>query len=97
MQDDTPVLERCEAEGIAYLPFFPLGGGRAVNPAEENALDAVAVKHGVTKAQAALAWMLRRSPAVLAIPGTSSVAHLDENVAAAAIVLDDEDMRAIGS
>lgn len=94
-QDDAPVLDRCAAMGIAYLPFFPLAGGRAVNQAEVNALSAVAAKHGATPAQVALAWMLHRSPAVLAIPGTSKVAHLEENVASAALVLDDDDLTAL--
>ncbi len=92
-QVDTPTLERCAAEGIAYLPFFPLGGGAPPGGyAAEKALAAVAARHGVTAAQAAIAWLLHRSPVVLPIPGTGRVAHLEENVAAASITLDGDDL-----
>jgi aryl-alcohol dehydrogenase-like predicted oxidoreductase len=87
-QDDRDLLARCEKDGIAFVPFFPLGGHALV---ESETLDRVAARHGATAAQIALAWLLDSSPAMLAIAGTSSVAHLEENVAAAAIRLTDSD------
>jgi aryl-alcohol dehydrogenase-like predicted oxidoreductase len=83
------VLAYCERHGIAFLPWFPLEAGRLTgdNP-PDSALRDVAAARGITPAQAALAWLLARSPVMLPIPGTSSVAHLEENVAAAAIRLD---------
>ncbi|HEX8912805.1 MAG TPA: aldo/keto reductase [Humisphaera sp.] len=94
------VVDYCEREGIAFLPYGPLGAG-PFDPASplskaDGPLGAVAAAKGVTPAQVALAWLLRRSPAVLPIPGTTSAAHLEENVAAARVVLTDEDVRAIG-
>ncbi len=89
-QADAQMLARCEAEGIAYLPFFPLGGGRGL-----ETLTAVAAKYGAMPAQIGLAWLLATSPVMLPIPGTSSVAHLEENVAAAGIVLDAVDIAAL--
>ena len=94
-QVDAPTLARCEAEGIAYLPFFPLGAGRVAT--QETALDAVAAKHGATTSQIAVAWLLHRSPAILVIPGTSKVTHLEENVAAATLTLDDDDLSALAA
>jgi Aldo/keto reductases, related to diketogulonate reductase len=76
---------------IAYLPFFPLGAGR-VATATGNALGAVAARHDATPAQVAIAWLLGRSPVMLPIPGTSKVAHLEDNVAAAALRLDTADL-----
>jgi aryl-alcohol dehydrogenase-like predicted oxidoreductase len=90
-QSDAATLEMCAAQNIAYLPFFPLGGGRAAT-ATGNALGAVAAKHNATPAQVAIAWLLGRSPAMLPIPGTSKVAHLEDNVAAAALRLDAADL-----
>ncbi len=90
-QSDARTLEMCAAQNIAYLPFFPLGAGRAVS-ASGNALGAVAAKHNATPAQVAIAWLLGRSPAMLPIPGTSKVAHLEDNVAAAALRLDAADL-----
>ncbi|AGZ42161.1 oxidoreductase [Actinoplanes friuliensis] len=78
-QDDT-LVDRCAREGIAFVPFFPLGG---FSPLQHGVLDAVAARLGASAQQVALAWLLQRSPTVLLIPGTSSVAHLRENVAAA--------------
>ena len=86
---DSPTLERCAAEGIAYLPFFPLAGGRA---GQDAGLAAVAAKHGASPAQVSIAWLLARSPVMVPIPGTGRVAHLRENVAAADLVLDDDDL-----
>ena len=90
-QSDAATLDLCAANGMAYLPFFPLGAGRAVT-ATGNALGAVAAKHDATPAQVAIAWLLARSPAMLPIPGTSKVAHLEDNVAAAALRLDPDDL-----
>jgi aryl-alcohol dehydrogenase-like predicted oxidoreductase len=88
-RDDQPVLDRCAAAGIPYLPFFPLvaGGGDG-----DDRLTGVASRHGVSPTQVALAWLLRRSPVMLPIPGTSSVAHLEENIAAAGLRLTDSDL-----
>ncbi|WP_333770307.1 oxidoreductase [Streptomyces sp. IBSBF 2435] len=81
---DDALLDRCAAEGIAYAAFFPLGG---FTPLQSATLDAVAARIGATPQQTALAWLLQRSPAIVLIPGTSSVAHLRENIAAADLVL----------
>jgi aryl-alcohol dehydrogenase-like predicted oxidoreductase len=88
-RDDEPVLDRCTALGIPYLPFFPLAMGRV---GDDDRLATIASRHGVTPAQAALAWLLNRSPVVLPIPGTSKVAHLEENLAAAAVRLTPADL-----
>jgi aryl-alcohol dehydrogenase-like predicted oxidoreductase len=90
-QSDAATLDLCAANGMAYLPFFPLGAGRAVT-ATGNALGSIAAKHDATPAQVAIAWLLARSPAMLPIPGTSKVAHLEDNVAAAALRLDPDDL-----
>jgi len=76
------VLKACEKLGIAFLPWYPLGAGRSLTMAKVKKL---ADKHGVSAAQVALAWLLARSPVMLPIPGTASLAHLEENVAAAAL------------
>jgi aryl-alcohol dehydrogenase-like predicted oxidoreductase len=88
-----PVLEACEKQGIAFLPYFPLLAGK---PNETAAVEKVAKKHGKKPGQIALAWLLHRSKVMLPIPGTSKVAHLEENVEAAKIALDDEDMKTLG-
>ncbi|MEW2526489.1 oxidoreductase [Streptomyces sp. NPDC047071] len=88
------LVERCARQGIAFVPFFPLGGAGAPHVA---ALRRVAERHGASAAQVGLAWSLSVSPAVLAIPGTSSLAHLEENVAAAALSLDSEDLAVLGA
>ena len=89
------VVEHCEREGIAFIPWYPLGAGKLTRKAEEARarLERVAERHGATPLQAALAWLFARSPVMLNIPGTSKVKHLDENVAAAALALTDEDMQ----
>ncbi|MFP4311421.1 MAG: aldo/keto reductase [Nitriliruptoraceae bacterium] len=79
------VLEECEREGIGFLPWFPVKVGELARPG--GPLDALAAETGATPAQLALAWLLHRSPVMLPIPGTSSLAHLEENVAAAEVVL----------
>jgi aryl-alcohol dehydrogenase-like predicted oxidoreductase len=82
-QDDA-LVDRCAAEGIAYAPFFPLGG---FTPLQSRVLTDVAARLDASAHQVALAWLLQRSPTIVLIPGTSSVAHLRENVAAADLVL----------
>lgn len=84
---DHPVLDRCSELGIAYLPFFPLEMG---NIALDQALQAIAGSVGASPAQLVLAWLLQRSPVMAPIPGTSSLQHLEENVAAASLVLSRE-------
>jgi len=79
------VLDYCEKHGIGFIPWFPLGAGDLSKPG--SALDAIAHAHGATSGQIALAWLLQRSPVMLPIPGTSKVAHLEENVVAADIKL----------
>lgn len=85
-RDDDALIDELAAEGIAYVPYFPLGG---FSPLQSDTLNALAARRGVTPMQLALAWLLRRSPNILLIPGTSSLGHLEENLAAAAIELDD--------
>jgi pyridoxine 4-dehydrogenase len=80
-----PVLDYCEREGIGFIPWFPMATGRLARPG--GPLQRIADEHAVTPAQLALAWLLQRSPVLLPIPGTSTVAHLEENVAAALIEL----------
>jgi pyridoxine 4-dehydrogenase len=79
------VLEACEREGIAFLPWFPLAFGELTRGA--GRLTDVAFAHGLSRAQVAIAWLLQRSPVVLPIPGTSSLEHLEENVASASVGL----------
>jgi pyridoxine 4-dehydrogenase len=87
-QDDKLIDELAEA-GIAYVPFFPLGG---FSPLQSSALSAVAARLDATPMSVALAWLLRRSPNILLIPGTSSAAHLRENAAGAGLPLSDKDL-----
>lgn len=87
------VLEFCEAENIGFIPWFPLASGSLAK--EGSVLDEVAKKLGASPSQVALAWVLKRSPVMLPIPGTSKVAHLEENVAAATLALSDEDFGAL--
>jgi aryl-alcohol dehydrogenase-like predicted oxidoreductase len=84
------VLEACQQQGLAFLPWFPLGSGNLIR--EGGALDEVARAHDATAGQVALAWLLQHSPVTLPIPGTSSVAHFDENLAAAQLELSDGEM-----
>jgi aryl-alcohol dehydrogenase-like predicted oxidoreductase len=85
-QDDA-LIDRLAAQGIAYVPYFPLGG---FSPLQSAALSEVAAKLDATPMQTALAWLLHRAPNILLIPGTSSVEHLRENMRAAALHLSDE-------
>ncbi len=87
------VLDHCEANGIGFIPWFPLSIGKLAR--ERGPLAAAAARAGATPSQVALAWLLRRSRAMLPIPGTSSVAHLEENVGAAGLELADEEFEAI--
>jgi aryl-alcohol dehydrogenase-like predicted oxidoreductase len=80
-----PVLDYCQREGIGFIPWFPMATGRLAQPG--GPLQRIADAHAVTPAQLALAWLLQRSPVLLPIPGTSTVAHLEENVGAALIEL----------
>jgi pyridoxine 4-dehydrogenase len=86
---DDAIVDELARDGIAYVPFFPLGG---FSPLQSEALSAVADGLGVTGMQVALAWLLQRAPNILLIPGTSSKAHLEENLAAAKISLSAEDV-----
>jgi aryl-alcohol dehydrogenase-like predicted oxidoreductase len=92
-RDSESVLDRCERDGLAFIPWFPLAAG---NVDRDGAIRRVAAAHGASEFQVALAWLLARSPAMLPIPGTSSVDHLDENVAAAALRLSDEEVAELG-
>jgi aryl-alcohol dehydrogenase-like predicted oxidoreductase len=86
-RDDDALIDDLARDGIPYVPFFPLGG---FTPLQSSTLSDVAVRLGATPMQVALAWLLRRAPNVLLIPGTSSVAHLRENLAAAELDLSDD-------
>ena len=83
-REDDALVDTLAADGVAFVPFFPLGG---FSPLQSDALSGVAARLGATPMQVALAWLLRRSPNILLIPGTSSVAHLRENLAAAELDL----------
>jgi pyridoxine 4-dehydrogenase len=87
------LLDKVTADGIAFIPWFPLAGGPL--SASDGPLQRIAADHHATPSQLALAWLLKRSPVVLPIPGTSSVAHLEENVAAAGITLSDEEFETL--
>jgi aryl-alcohol dehydrogenase-like predicted oxidoreductase len=89
-RDDDALIDDLARDGIAYVPFFPLGG---FSPLQSSTLSDVADRLGASPLQVALAWLLRRSPNILLIPGTSSVAHLHENLAAAELDLDAAAMR----
>ena len=88
-RDHEDVLEYCEGAGIAFIPWAPMASGRLAK--EGGALDSAAKRHGVSAAQLALAWVLRRSPVMLPIPGTSTVAHLEENMQAASVQLSEQE------
>ncbi|MGC4895969.1 aldo/keto reductase [Micromonospora sp. DT31] len=87
------VLTHCERTDLAFIPWFPIATGNLARPG--GPLDEIAAGHGASPAQLALAWLLRRSPVMLPIPGTSSVAHLEENVAAAEVELSDDEFEAL--
>jgi aryl-alcohol dehydrogenase-like predicted oxidoreductase len=87
------VLDYCSAHGIGFIPWFPLAAGELAKPG--SLLDAIAQAHGASPSQVALAWVLRRSPVMLPIPGTGKVAHLEQNVAAVDIALSDGEFAAL--
>ena len=87
------VVDHCASHGIGFIPWYPLAAGDLAQPG--SLLDEVATAHGATPSQVALAWVLRRSPVMLPIPGTSKVAHLEQNVAAAGIRLSDAEFKAL--
>jgi len=87
------VLEYCEKHGLAFIPWFPVAAGKLAQPGGK--LDAIAKRHGTTIAQLSIAWLLHRSPVILPIPGTSSVAHLEENLKAAEIFFSDAELKEI--
>jgi pyridoxine 4-dehydrogenase len=87
------VLDYCEANGIGFIPWFPLAAGKLAQ--KGSLLDRIAKAHGASPSQIALAWVLKRSPVMLPIPGTSKVAHLEENVTAVNITLSDEEFDAL--
>ncbi|TCK25850.1 oxidoreductase [Pseudonocardia endophytica] len=91
---DEDVLDHCTRAGVAYVPYFPLGSAFPGMPkvTDDAAVQAVAARHGATPAQVGLAWLLARAENVLLIPGTSSRAHLDENLAVADVTLTDDDL-----
>lgn len=94
-RDAEPVLQYCESHNIAFIPWFPLATGELAK--EGGPLDALAKRHSAKPSQLALAWLLRRSPVMLPIPGTSSVGHVEENIAAAEIQLSDSDFEQLSS
>ena len=87
------VLDYCERRSIGFIPWFPLAAGTLAKPS--SILDSIAKAHNAAPSQIALAWVLKRSPIMLPIPGTSKVAHLEENVAAVDIQLSDEEFDAL--
>jgi pyridoxine 4-dehydrogenase len=89
-RDSEDVLDACAQRGLAFIPWFPLAAGPLARPG--GPLDQIAERHDATPSQIALAWLLNRSPAMLPIPGTSSIDHLEENVGAAQIALTDGDI-----
>ena len=89
-RDSEDVLAHCEANGIGFIPWFPLAAGELAQPG--TVLDDVAAERDATHAQVALAWLLRKSPVMLPIPGTGKVAHLEQNVAAARLDLSDDEL-----
>jgi pyridoxine 4-dehydrogenase len=93
-RDSDDVVDYCQANGIGFIPYYPLGGDGELTRAG-GALDRLAKAKGATQGQVALAWLLKRSPVMLPIPGTSKVAHLEENVAAAALTLTDAEFASL--
>jgi aryl-alcohol dehydrogenase-like predicted oxidoreductase len=91
---DAALLAECARTGTAFVPFFPLGGG--LDPIDTTRLEKTAAPHGATVQQVALAALLAASPVILPIPGTGSLAHLEENVAAASLRLTPEDIASLG-
>ena len=92
-RESEDVLDSCEQQGIAFIPWFPIASGDLAKPG--GALDRIAEQNDATPAQVAIAWLLHRSPVMIPIPGTSSVTHLEENVAARDLELTDDDLKQI--
>ena len=92
-REHEPVVDYCQQNGLAFIPWFPVAAGKLASPT--GPLAEVAKRHGASVAQLSLAWLLHRSPVILPIPGTSSVEHLEQNVAAAGLELDDSEWREI--
>jgi len=92
-RQQQPIVEYCETHNLAFLPYFPLGG--AWLPMPDEALARAAARHNVTSVQLCIAWLLQYSPAILPIPGTSSIKHLEENMQAAELVLTPEEWTAV--
>jgi pyridoxine 4-dehydrogenase len=92
-RESDDVVDYCEANSIGFIPYYPLGDGELARPG--GALDRLAKARGATPGQIALAWLLKRSPVMLPIPGTSKVTHLEENVAAASLILTDAEFAAL--
>ena len=93
MRGSEALLDVCEAQNIGFIPWFPLAAGPLAAP--DGPLQRIAADHDATASQLALAWLLKRSPVMLPIPGTSKVAHLEENVAAAEITLSDDEFETL--
>jgi aryl-alcohol dehydrogenase-like predicted oxidoreductase len=93
-QQNAALVDECADAGIAFMPFFALGGGHTTLVSEH--LHQVAKRHGATLFQVAIAWGLARSPSIVQIPGTASLAHLEENMAAAHLKLDQADVGLLG-
>jgi aryl-alcohol dehydrogenase-like predicted oxidoreductase len=99
-RSDEPILELCRERAVAFVPFFPLGSAFTGGPqalAADPAIAAVAAKHGASPSQVALAWLLARYDRLLLIPGTTSVVHLEENLAAGDVELDEDDLARLES
>jgi pyridoxine 4-dehydrogenase len=93
-RDDDALIDELASSGVAYVPFFPLGG---FTPLQSSTLSEVATRLGATPMQVALAWLLHRAPNILLIPGTSSIAHLHENLAAAELAMTDTSLAELGA
>jgi pyridoxine 4-dehydrogenase len=92
-RESEDVLDHCEKHGIGFIPWYPLAAGSLLKP--DSPLTKIAKAHGAAPSQVALAWTLKRSPVMIPIPGTSKVAHLEENVGAAGIALTDSEFAAL--
>jgi aryl-alcohol dehydrogenase-like predicted oxidoreductase len=92
-KDTEAAVDYCTSHQLGFIPWFPIAAGKLAAPG--GPLEAAAKRHGATLAQLSLAWLLHRSPAILPIPGTSTVKHLEENVGAAGVKLSDEEWKAL--
>jgi aryl-alcohol dehydrogenase-like predicted oxidoreductase len=92
-REHEDVLEYCEKHNLGFIPWYPVAAGKLARPG--GTLDTIAKQHGATAAQLSIAWLLYRSPVMLPIPGTSSVAHLEENMRSAEIVLSEKELKEI--